>query len=174
VTLVVATRIPQRSALDAQSVATAYFKDSYRIPLSSRDTPMTALFFGIFGHHPAWMKAMLIARNRIAALCGLEVSSDAAILHAVPKAQYCAGESIGPWPIFAIADNEMIVGRDNKHLDFRLSILRETSGQRATATVSTICNVHNIYGKLYLRLVIPFHKWGVQRLLATAVRSGRI
>jgi hypothetical protein len=171
---VIATDIPRQSLLDAKAVATAYFSDSYCIPLRSGDMAMSALFFGIFGHHPAWMKALLIVRNRIAALCGLDVPSDAAILRPVPKVHYRVGEPIGPWPIFNMAENELIVGRDNKHLDFRLSILRETIGQRAVATVSTICNVHNIYGRLYLRLIIPFHKFGLRRLLASAVQSGRV
>jgi hypothetical protein len=171
---VIATDIPRQSLLDAKAIATAYFLDSYRIPLCRSDMSMPELFFGIFGHHPAWMKALLIVRNRIAALSGLDVPSDAAILRPAPKAHYRVGEPIGPWPIFNMAENELIVGRDNKHLDFRLSILRETSGQRAAATVSTICNVHNSYGRLYLHLIIPFHKIGLRRLLASAVQSGRV
>lgn len=171
---VVATEIPAKSLLDAKSVETAYFSDSYRIPLRSSDTAMTTLFFGIFGHHPLWMKGLLIVRNRIAALCGLDVPTDAAILRPVPKAHYRVGEPIGPWPIFNLTENELIVGRDNKHLDFRLSIMRETTGQGTVATVSTICNVHNLFGRLYLRLIIPFHKFGLRRLLANALQSGRV
>lgn len=173
-TSVTATEIPRQSLLDAKAVATAYFSDSYRIPLRKGDMAMPALFFGIFGHHPGWMKGFLIARNRIAALCGLDVANDEAILRPVQQADYRVGESIGSWPIFNMADNELIVGRDNKHLDFRLSILRETTRQGSVATVSTICNVHNIYGRLYLRLIIPFHRMGLWRLLDQAVQSGRV
>ncbi len=76
---VIETDIPRQNLLDAKAVATAYFSDSYRIPLRRCDMAMPELFFGIFGHHPAWIKALLIVRNRLAALCGLDVPSDAAI-----------------------------------------------------------------------------------------------
>jgi bifunctional pyridoxal-dependent enzyme with beta-cystathionase and maltose regulon repressor activities len=60
------------------------------------------------------------------------------------------GEKIGPWPIVHLSENELVAGRNNKHLDFRLSVLKETSGAIPTAVVSTICTPHNAFGKVYL------------------------
>lgn len=173
-TPVVTSDIPRHSPLDARSVETANFKDCYRVTLNRSDMAMPAIFFGIFGHHPVWMKRLLIIRNRIAARCGLDVAADSAILRPTAKEHYAVGEGIGPWPIFHMGENELAVGRDNKHLDFRLSIMKQSSGQRTEATVATVCNVHNPYGKAYLWLIVPFHKWSVRQLLATAVRAGRI
>ena len=84
------------------------------------------------------------------------------------------GEKIGPWPIFHLSEIELIAGRNNKHLDFRLSVLKEASGVSSAAVVSTICTTHNVFGKVYLVLVIPFHKWGVQRLMSQALAHGRL
>ena len=50
----------------------------------------------------------------------------------------------------------------------------EATGIGSTTVVSTVCTTHNAFGKLYLLLVIPFHKWGVQRLMAHAVARGRL
>ena len=76
--------------------------------------------------------------------------------------------------MFALTDHDLIARRNNKHLDFRLSVLRESSGQTANVAVSTVCLVHNSFGKLYLFCIVPLHKWGVRRLIKTAAMAGRL
>jgi hypothetical protein len=90
------------------------------------------------------------------------------------KRSYSVGDKIGVWPIFFLTETELVAGRDNKHLDFRLSVLRSTDGEIASVVVSTLCTVHNAFGKLYLFFVIPFHKWGVRRLISNAIIAGRL
>ena len=90
------------------------------------------------------------------------------------KSSYSVGDKIGAWPIFAVSDSELVAGRGNKHMDFRLSILRETSGGSASVLVSTVCVVHNTFGKVYLFCIIPFHKRGVRRLIRAAGEAGRL
>lgn len=166
--------VPTASVLDRRLVEAAYFKDSYRVPLTRPHATPVDIFFGIFGHHPMSLKIMLIVRNRIAALCGLQVPTVADILHPEIKSSYAIGDKIGPWPIFSMTDSELVAGHDDKHLDFRLSVLREMDGGRASVVVSTICTVHNAYGKVYLFFIVPFHKWGVKRIMSDAVVAGRL
>jgi hypothetical protein len=40
--------------------------------------------------------------------------------------------------------------------------------------VTTICTVHNLSGKLYLFLVVPFHRYGVRKLMANALAARRL
>jgi hypothetical protein len=40
--------------------------------------------------------------------------------------------------------------------------------------VSTICTVHNLFGKIYLFFIVPFHRYGVKTLLRNAVAAGRL
>jgi Protein of unknown function (DUF2867) len=171
---IVACELPANSALDVQWVATAYFRDAYRAPLSRPSASVIDLFFGVFGHHPAWMKFFLIVRNRIASAVGLEAPSASDIIHIDRKSFYQVGDTIGVWPIYVLSDTELIAGRDNKHLDFRLSVLKDGHAVNASIVVSTVCSVHNRFGKVYLFFVVPFHRWGVQRLLARAVAAGRL
>ena len=166
--------IPANSLLPRHSVETAYFRDSYRTRQSHARATMADLFFAIFGHHPAWIRALLIIRNTIAKWCGLEVPTASEIMTVQPRADYAIGDKIGPWPIFALTDTELVAGRNNKHLDFRLSLLREDHEGAPSVVVSTICNVHNVAGKIYLFFIVPFHKWGVKRLIADAVAAGRL
>jgi hypothetical protein len=171
---VTACDIPSLSVLDRSVIDAAYFRDSYHAPVSRADASIIDMFVALFGHHPLWMKIILIVRNRLASLFGLSAPSADEILHPAFKSSYSVGEKIGVWPIFSVADNELVAGRDNKHLDFRLSVLKIKDGETASVVVSTICTVHNLSGKIYLFFIVPFHKWGVQRLMSNAILAGRL
>lgn len=166
--------MPLVSALQPRLVAAAYFCDSYRAPLTAPPAGVVEIFFSIFGHHPGWIKYVLVLRNRLAKWCGLSVATDAEIMTPVRRLSYAAGDTIGPWPIFSVTDNELIAGRDNGHLDFRLSVLRELGGTSPSVVVSTICIVHNWSGKVYLFFIVPFHRWGIKYIITRALRAGRL
>ena len=44
---------------------------------------------------------------------------------------------------------EIVAGRNNKHLDFRMSVLKTVDGEKMNVAISTICTVHNLFGKIY-------------------------
>jgi hypothetical protein len=171
---VVECDIPDSSVLDRSEISAAYFRDSYRAPLRRANASMVEIFFGIFGHHPGWMKLILIVRNRMVSLFGLEAPTASEILSVEVKSSYRVGEKIGVWPIFSLTERELVAGRNNKHLDFRLSVLKVADGEKESVVVSTICTVHNRFGKVYLFFIVPFHKWGVRLLLSRAIVAGRL
>jgi Protein of unknown function (DUF2867) len=171
-TSVVECEIPSASGLDRCLIETAYFRDSYRATLSHPRASIVDIFFAIFGHHPIGLKLLLIVRNRLASLCGLEAPTAAEIMNIEVNGEYKVGDKIGVWPIFSLTENEIVAGRNNKHLDFRLSVLRQTEDQ--SVVVSTLCTVHNGAGKVYLFFIVPFHRWGVRRLLSRALAAGRL
>lgn len=116
-----------------------------------------------------------MARNRLALHCGLDAPKALEILHPTRKSSYSIGDKIGPWPIFFLTPTELVAGHNGRHLDFRLSVLKVVVNDAgASAVISTVCTTHNVFGKLYLFFVIPFHTWGVQRLLSSAVAAGRL
>jgi hypothetical protein len=160
--------------LSRDVVEHAYFRDSYRVPLSRRELGIVDVFFAIFAHHPLWMKLLLIVRNKVASLAGLDAPTASEILHVEIKDRYVVGEKIGVWPIFALNENEVVAGRDNNHMDFRLSVLKVPDGDGTSVVVSTICSVHNLFGKLYLFFVVPFHRYGVRQLMARALAARRL
>jgi len=166
--------VPASSALGPDLIRSAYFRDSYRVPLLRPGLSIVDIFFALFGHTPRWMKALLMTRNAVARWCGLEAPTAAEILKPTKRASYSVGDKIGPWPIFFIGDNEIVAGRNNKHLDFRLSVLRVREGDAESVVVSTVCSVHNLAGKIYLFFIVPFHRTGVQSLLANAVAAKRL
>ena len=171
---VVQCDVPPSSVLSRELIGAAYFHDSYRAPLARPDLGIVGVFFALFGHTPLWMKLLLIARNAAARLVGLEAPTVREILRPAVRSEYRVGEKIGPWPIFFIDDNEIVAGRNNRHLDFRLSVLKAGTGEAADVVVSTICTVHNVFGKIYLFFIIPFHRTGVRSLMSNAVAAKRV
>jgi Protein of unknown function (DUF2867) len=171
---VVECDVPSGSVLSRELIERAYFRDSYRVLLSRRELGVVDIFFGIFGHHPPWMKLLLIVRNKVASLAGLDAPTAADILYVEIKDRYVVGDKIGVWPIFWLSEDELVAGRNNKHLDFRLSVLKVPDGDRTSVVVSTICTVHNLSGKLYLFFVVPFHRYGVRKLMANALAARRL
>jgi hypothetical protein len=172
--LVTECDVPSSSVLGRDLVRAAYFHDSYRVPLARPELAIVDIFFALFGHTPLWMKVLLIIRNAIARLFGLEAPTVAEILNPTVRPVYRVGEKIGPWPIFFIGDNEIVAGRNNKHLDFRLSVLKAMDGATGSVVVSTICTFHNIFGKIYLFFIVPFHRSGVRSLMSNAVAAKRL
>lgn len=171
--LVVECDLPSSSALSPDLIRNAYFHDSYRAPLARPELEIVELFFALFGHTPLWMKSLLIVRNAAARLVGLEAPTVAEIMRPTVRKAYGVGDKIGPWPIFFIGANEIVAGRNNKHLDFRVSVLK-ADGETASVVVSTICTVHNRFGKIYLFVIVPFHRSGVRSLMRSAVAAKRL
>ena len=166
--------VPSGSVLQPQWVMAAYYQDAFRVPLTPPPAGVVDIFFGIFGHHPAWIRWTLVTRNVLARWSGLAVARRADVLAPARQSAYAVGDTIGPWPLLSLDDRELIAGRDNPHLDFRLSVYRETGGPSPHAVVSTVCVVHHWTGKAYLFLIVPFHRWGLRYILRRALRAGRL
>ena len=88
--------------------------------------------------------------------------------------RYIVGQKIGPWPIFFLGPDELVAGRDNQHMDFRLSIMKVRDGNGPSVVLSTLCMVHNRFGRYYLSSITPFHKFCLRILMASAVAADRL
>ena len=82
------------------------------------------------------------------------------------------GERLGLFKVFSRSENELILGEDDKHLDFRVSLLQvPLSSSKAELTISTTVKFHNAFGRSYFFLVKPFHKLIVQTMLKGIVHQ---
>jgi len=88
---VVECDVPSSSAL-GPDLRTAYFHDSYRAPLTLAELGIVELFFALFGHTPLWIKLLLIARNTLARLFGLEVPTFGEIMKPGIRSTYAFGK----------------------------------------------------------------------------------
>ena len=90
---------------------------------------------------PGWTAALLHLRRIVTAPFGL--SNDG------PDAP----DKVGPFPVTLDTAEELIAGFDDKHLEFRVSVLCRDG----KVHLATWVHPHNIGGKLYLGAIYPFH-----------------
>ncbi|MBT9382368.1 DUF2867 domain-containing protein [Pseudooceanicola sp. CBS1P-1] len=89
---------------------------------------------------PGWAMALLRLRNALVAPFGLRTEAP-------------AGPSFGLFPILKDTPQEVLLGFDDSHLNFRITVL----SQAGRIYLSTWMHPHNRYGRAYLALVMPFH-----------------
>jgi hypothetical protein len=173
-THVVECDFPPGSALSQDVIENAYFHDSYRSRLTRPELGIVDVYAAIFGHTPLTMKLLLIVRNAIVGIFGLKGPTAAEVMHTVIKRPSAVGDNIGRWRVFFIGEDEIIAGDNDKHLDFRVSVLRVRGGRAADVVVTTICDVHNFFGKFYLFFIVPYHRHAVRTLMSNAVAANRL
>lgn len=104
---------------------------------------------------PLIPRLLLRLRNLIAARFGLKHKADETT------------DSIGMFPVHSETDQEIIAGFDDKHLDFRLSVMVHGDQIRLATWVAP----HNIGGRLYLWAILPFHIYIVRNGLVRVARA---
>lgn len=72
------------------------------------------------------------------------------------ETDYTSGDRIGIFTLFEKHKDEIIVGDDDKHLNFILSFHKNAVANIITAT--TVVHVKNWFGKAYMIFVKPMHK----------------
>lgn len=163
-------------ALPAQSSITHLYQsvnlaDAFAIRLpsgASGDPELLARF--IFAHQPAWIGKLTNLRDAIVARFGLKTARHLATLANGAKA-----ERLGIFKVYSANETEVVVGEDDTHLDFRLSILcsggPDADSGRAL-TLSTVVHCHNLLGRVYIFCIAPFHRMVVKASLRRAARIG--
>lgn len=146
--------------------------DAYAIrlpPCASTDPETLARF--IFTQQPAWVGGLMGVRDLLVARFGLKTATqlqDPAVAGHHPR--------VGIFRICETWPHEIVLGEDDKHLDFRLSVLHETlpavDGHVGRVVLSTVVHCHNRLGRLYIVMIAPFHRAIVQATLRRAARKG--
>jgi hypothetical protein len=142
--------IPEKSKLLA-GFEIADYCESYRIknPANENIEEITAQIFNL----PKWIKGLMKIRDWMVKPFGLKTSKE-----------------IKPGEIFPVLcheKNEILMGMDDKHLNFRVSVLidREIS----SVYITTIVLFNNLFGKIYFQCIKPFHQ-----LMITSIMKRQI
>ncbi|POR19265.1 hypothetical protein BWK58_14405 [Flavobacterium columnare] len=165
--------IPTQSLLN-NNVNYQYI-DSYQETFTSTKT-ITAEDLGkaFFATGPEWIGALMSFRDKIVSALGLKTSSKVSNREDyLNNLKWEAGDQIGIFKVYDKSANELIIGEDDKHLDFRVSLLlqpTENSYQK-TLSITTVVTIHNTLGKLYFLPVKPFHQFIVPRMLRGMIKG---
>jgi hypothetical protein len=73
---------------------------------------------------------------------------------------------VGVFRVYERTDDEVLLGEDDRHLDFRVSMLLQREGLEAPrVVVATVVRYNGRLGRLYFAVVRPFHRRIVPAML---------
>lgn len=133
---VIAAELPSHSAL-LKRVGVLDFLDCYRV--ESVLEPRQAA--DIITDFPLWARSLIYVRNAITSPFGLSKNGP------------IAEDKVGFFPVESDSDSELIAGFNDKHLDFRVSVM----SHQGHVYLATWVHPNNMAGTLYLNAILPFH-----------------
>ncbi|WP_282088848.1 DUF2867 domain-containing protein [Aquimarina algiphila] len=119
----------------------------------------------IFANFPNWVTIMMKFRNTIVKIFDLKTQKPSDY-----NTDFKVGGYIGYFKIYEIMSNEIILGANDKHLNFRVSVF---NSQELTYNikVSTIVQYNKRWGKIYMTIVKPFHQLIVKKMVRNACKN---
>jgi len=156
--------LPQGSVLKAL-YARAGFADAFAIDLPGNATgDAERLAIHMLKGQPRWVGGLVALRDTLVAGFGLKTSS--ALRDDV------ATDRIEFFRVYERHRHEIILGEDDRHLDFRLSVLVEESASCRRLVATTVVTFNHWAGRAYIAAIAPFHRLIVKSTLRRAARSG--
>lgn len=148
--------VEQRVVLPHPDLANADWADSYSVRLDRNDLVPMEVASELMGRAPRWVGALLKIRNRIVGLFGLKSA----------ELELTGQDRIGGFPVLAQDEQHVLLGFNDKHLDFRIIVAVEPEGAgHQHVSLTTLVKRHNLFGRIYILFVTPFHKLIVKTFL---------
>jgi hypothetical protein len=142
----------------ASVLPAADFSDAFAIDVRNATLDAPEATRRAFAGQPGWIARLLAIRNILVVPLGLKSGADGN----VPRSG-----RVGIFPVVSSSPERVVLGFDDMHLNFRIIVdvkaLDETT-RRVTAT--TLVHRNNLFGRVYLATVMPFHKLIVPTMLA--------
>ena len=163
-------------AVPAQSAVATFYESTnladafaVQLPLGTSGDPEVLWRF-VMSQQPPWIGWLTNVRDAIVACFGLKTAKQLATL-----SDEVDDDRIAFFKVYGKSECEIILGEDDKHLDFRLSVLRtpgSASSLGGQLTVSTVVHCNNLLGRAYLSVIAPFHRQVVTASLRRAAYIG--
>ena len=155
----------RRTTPPSESVVASWYDnasllDSYSIDLdASEQSSMRELARRTLVNPPAWQKALIALRDAVVTPFGIKTSG-------AVGASRESHDRVEFFPVQWEGEDEIVLGADDRHLDFRLSLLRRHSPTGTVLIATTVVHTHNALGFTYLNAIRPFHHLVVRANLA--------
>jgi len=134
------------------------YSDAFTITHINPKLSLQEAYIQMFSNPPKWIKILMKIRNSLVSFIGLKHDLDTS---GIDTPQFKIGKIVGMFSLYYISNNEIIAGEDDKHLDFRVSLLKHED----TLTVSTFVKYNNLFGKVYMFFITPMHKIVVKNMM---------
>ena len=146
-------------SLISEALSRIDFSDNYGIKISSaypvEQEELPILFFKSF---PKWVEILLYIRESLAKIIGLKTAEGMNIEKQIREFKADKGQSIALFKVYGKTSQELMLGQDDRHLDFRLSIFTVKEGDFTEISLATTVQFNGWLGKAYFVPVKPFHK----------------
>lgn len=174
--MVTKSKIPDNSTLKMDNKSFDYvdcYQSSFIDEADKIDITKIGKLF--FASGPKWIDGLFTARNKVVGLFGLKTSGNTTDRQKQLDNFKCEkGEQLGLFKVFDKTDNEIILGENDKHLDFRVSLLLGkvvNKTEQKNLTITTTVKFNNSFGRLYFLPVRPFHKLIVPTMLKGIIKQ---
>ena len=134
----------------------AQFSDAFCVAIDDAALDARRAAEKMLGYRPRWIKALMALRNYLVTPFGLKTSA---------ANEASASNIIGIFPIVSQSPDRLVAGFDDRHLDFRVVVDVAACGHGQRVTATTLVLTHNLLGRLYLAIILPFHRLVVRALL---------
>lgn len=138
--------------------------DTYAVPLEFKHADLRELARRMLERPPWWFRLLLGLRDVIMGAFGVKTTAQV-------RAGHDDEHRLDFFPLLDSATDELILGEDDRHLDFRLSLkLQRNASGPDVLMATTAVRCHNGLGRAYIGLIHPFHIVVVRSHLARAAR----
>ncbi|MFL9835389.1 DUF2867 domain-containing protein [Chryseobacterium terrae] len=168
--------LPEKSVLKTNERQYDYV-DSFQGCFVDKNRTITSTKIGksFFTSSPKWIDRLFTFRNKLVGLVGLKTSGELTDRQKMLDNFNCEkGEQLGLFKVFDKTTNEVVLGEDDKHLNFRVSLfVDQQSGYntKKMLIISTTVEFNNWLGRLYFLPVRPFHKLIVPTILKGIIKN---
>jgi len=164
------SKLPEKSVLNDKKKTFNYI-DSFEGLYIDKDISVTSTEIGkaFFASGPKWVEKLFSLRNQIVTLFGLKISGSVTEMKKKLETFNCeSGEQLGLFKVYAKSEHEVVLGEDDKHLNFRVSLFSDTQLKENSfrkLTITTTVEFNNWFGRLYFLPVRLFHQLIVPTML---------
>jgi len=134
----------------------ADWADCYQISVPTRGLIAMDAAREVLSYSPVWVRLLMAIRNVVVGPFGLKTAH--------PTADHI--ETIGLFPVLAKSDSQVVLGFDDRHLDFRVVIDVRDASEGTIVSATTLVKRKILFGKIYIAVITPFHNLIVSAMLA--------
>jgi hypothetical protein len=153
------------------------YADCFRGSIIDKQNKLNSTDIGnaFFSSAPEWVDKLFGLRNSIVGLFGLKNSQNRIARQKIKDiSKFEKGDQIGFFKLFDKTNKEIILGEDDKHLNFRVSLFMDEGKDNRIEkhiTISTLVIFNNWFGRIYFLPVKSFHKLIVPAMLKAMIKQ---
>jgi hypothetical protein len=145
-------------------LAGAQFMDAYRVEIGGANLDARQACTKMVLDGPRWIDALVHLRNILVTPFGLKTSGEGAP---------APGGLIGLFPVISETPERLVAGFNDHHLDFRIVIDVTGEATKQQVTTTTLVKTNNLLGRIYLTLILPFHKLVARSMMERLAEQDR-